>query len=154
MDDHSSKQNNNDSKPLINDKHETILAQTFIGLLSTVRHNDGRISTNPVSFIWNGKEIEVSTLKGRMKYKNLVANASATFCVVSPQDHMQYVEIRGMVRIVDDPDRDYLRYQFKKLAGEELPEDMDPPDAERVVLYLLPEQVSSPVLYGGRFDNK
>lgn len=147
-------QGNNQNNPLINRKHEAILTQTFIGALSTIRHNDGRISTNPVSYIWNGKEIEVSTLKGRMKYKNLVANPSATLCVISPQDHMQYVEIRGSVRIVDDPDRDYLRYQFKKLAGEDLPEDMDPPGAERVVLYLLPEQISSPVLYGGRFDNK
>ena len=143
-----------DKKPsLINEKHEVILSTTFIGIFSTIRHNDGRVSSNPVSFIWNGEEFEVSTLKGRMKYKNLLANPCATLCVISPENHMHYVEVRGTVRMVDDPDRAYLRYQFKKLAGEEAPEDMDPPDSERVILYLRPEQLSSPVLYGGRFDN-
>ena len=137
---------------MINEQHEEILHSTFLGVLSTLRHNDGRISTNPVSFLWNGEEVEISTLKSRMKYKNLVANPAATICVTHPTNHMRYVEIRGTVRIVDDADRQYLRYQFKKLSGEEPPEDMDPPDAQRVIIYLRPEQVSSPVLYGGRFD--
>lgn len=52
---------------LIDEHHKAILAATFIGALSTIRHNDGRITSNPVSFIWNGKEFEVSTLKSRMK---------------------------------------------------------------------------------------
>lgn len=142
----------NDRKPLLSARQEEVLASTIIGALSTIRHNDGRISTNPVSFIWNGEEIEVSTLKSRMKYKNLVANPNATLCVVSPGDPMRYVEIRGTVRMVDDPDREYLRQSFRKLSGRDLPEDMDPPDEERVTLYLRPEQVSSPSLYGGRFD--
>ena len=145
-------QSKKDPSALVTEKHEAILATNFLGTLSTIRHNDGRVSTNPVSFIWNGKEIEISTLKGRMKYKNLLANPSATICVISPKNPMSYVEIRGTVRLVDDPDREYLRYQFKKLSGEDVPEDMDPPGAERVTLYLQPEQVSSPVLYGGRFD--
>ena len=140
-------------KSLIAQRHEQIFATTFIGTLSTIRYTDGHISSNPVSYIWNGTELEISTLKGRMKYKNLVANPLATLCVVSPNNHSQYVEVRGKVRMVDDPDREYLRYQFKKLSGgEEAPDDMDPPGAERVILYLRPEQVSSPVLYGGRFD--
>lgn len=137
---------------MINARHEDILNSTFIALLSTLRHTDGRISTNPVSFIWNGEEIEISTLKSRMKYKNLVANPGATVCVVSPSNHMHYVEIRGTVRIEEDSDRSYVRRQFRQLSGQDMPEDMDPPDAERVVLYLRPEQVSSPVLYGGSLD--
>ena len=36
--------------PLISEQHEAILATTFIGLLSTLRHRDGRISTNPVGY--------------------------------------------------------------------------------------------------------
>ena len=138
--------------PVLTQRQESILASTFIGALSTIRHNDGCIATNPVSFIWNGQEMEMSTLKSRMKYKNVVANPSATICVISPENHMAYVEIRGTVRTVDDPDREYLRYNFMKLSGEEPPEEMDPPGSERVTLYLRPEQVSSPVLYGGRFD--
>ncbi len=137
---------------MINEKQEAILASTFLATLSTIRCKDGYISSNPVSFIWNGEEFEVSTMKNRMKYKNLLTNPSATICVISPEDNMRYVEVRGTVRMVDDPNREYHRYSFKKLTGQELPEDLDPPNAERVTLYLRPEQVSSPVLYGGRFD--
>lgn len=130
---------------------ESILETTFIAMLSTIRKSDGRVSTNPVTFLWDGAEIGISTLKNRVKYKNLVANPQATVCIISPEDHMQYVEIRGSVRLVDDPDRSYLRHNFMTLMGVEPPEDLDPPDAERVTIYLRPEQVSSPVLYGGRF---
>ena len=139
---------------MLNERQASVLDSTFIGILSTVRHSDGRISSNPVSFIWNGVEVEISTLKSRMKYRNLVANPAATFCVVSPEDHMRYVEIRGTARLVDDPDKSYLRSAFRQLTGEDPPQDMDPPGAQRVTIYIRPEQVSSPAMYGGRFENK
>ena len=66
------------TEPLIKPQHEEVLASTVIGCLSTLRHKDGRISTNPVSYRWNGSEIEISSLKGRMKYKNMVAEPRAT----------------------------------------------------------------------------
>lgn len=138
----------------LDDAQEAILSTTFIAMLSTIRHNDGRVSTNPVTFLWDGDEIGISTLKSRMKYKNLVANPAATVCVISPDDHMRYVEIRGTVRFEDDPDRSYLRKNFLTLMGVEPPENLDPPDAERVTLYLKPEQVSSPVMYGGQFHKE
>ncbi|MCX2980514.1 PPOX class F420-dependent oxidoreductase [Halieaceae bacterium IMCC14734] len=138
----------------LNEKQLATLNSNFLGTLSTIRHSDGLISSNPVGFTWNGKEVEVSTIKGRIKYHNVLADPRATFCVIDPDDHMTYVEIRGNVRVEDDIDKQYLRAQFKKHTGDELPDDLDPPDAERVVLYLTPEQVSSPQLYGGRFDNK
>lgn len=141
-------------KPLINPRHEAVLNSTVIGCLSTLRHRDGRVSTNPVGYRWNGSEIEISTLKGRMKYRNMVADPRATLCVISPQDPMHYVEIRGRVRLVDDPDRALFKAHFRATSGgNEPPEGMDAPDAERAMIYLTPEQVSSPELYGGQFDN-
>jgi PPOX class probable F420-dependent enzyme len=143
-----------DKKDLITPQHEAVLATTVIGLLSTMRHNDQRVSTNPISYLWNGSEFEISTLKGRMKYRNLVANPQATLCVVSAQDPMHYVEVRGRVRLVDDPDRALFIAHFRKVSGGvEPPEGMDPPDAERVMIILTPEQVSSPKMYGGQFDD-
>lgn len=145
---------NNKGRIKLKPKQERILAKNSLALLSTIRVTDGRISTNPVSYIWNGEEVAISTLKERMKYKNLVANPQATVCVVSASDPMKYVEIRGRARFVDDSDRTYIRQSFKKISGKEMPEDMDPPEAERVTLYIRPEQISSPVLYKGRFDKK
>jgi hypothetical protein len=37
------------SASLIKPQHEALLASTVIGCLSTLRHNEGRISTNPRS---------------------------------------------------------------------------------------------------------
>lgn len=143
-----------DSKEsLVKPQHEAILATTVIGCLSTVRHNDQRVSTNPVSFLWNGSVFEISTLKGRMKYKNMAANPQATLCVVSATDPMHYVEVRGSVRMEDDPDRSKFTPFFKKVSGIEPPEGMDPPGSERAMIYLTPEQVSSPKMYGGQFDD-
>ena len=144
----------NNDKVLITSQHEAVLATTVIGLLSTVRHKDQRISTNPVSYLWNGTEFEISTLKRRMKYHNLVANPQATLCVVSARDPMHYVEVRGSARLVDDPDRALFTAHFRKVSGGvEPPEGMDAPDAERVMIVLTPEQVSSPKMYGGQFDD-
>ncbi len=137
----------------LNPKQVEILNSTFLGNLSTLRHNDGYISTNPVSFHWTGEEIEISTLKSRMKYKNLVADPRATFCVIVPQNHMSYVEVRVSVRFVDDPEASLMRESFFRITGEYPPEDLDPPGSERVMLFLKPEQVSSPKLYGGRLDD-
>jgi PPOX class probable F420-dependent enzyme len=139
---------------MISAQHEKILATTVIGSLSTLRVKDGRISTNPVSFLWNGTEFEISTLKGRVKYRNLAANPQATLCVISGEDPMHYVEVRGSVRLVDDPDRGLFKAHFRRVSGGvEAPEGMDPEGSERAMIFLMPEQVSSPVMYSGTFDN-
>ena len=137
---------------LITPAHEAILKTTFIGLFSTIRHTDGYISTNPVNYHWNGTAFEISTLKNRVKYPSLVAHPQATLCVVSPKDFMKYVEVRGRVELEEDPDRALMKEGFRRVTGVNPPEDLDPPGSERVMIYLYPEQVSSPAVYGGRFD--
>lgn len=129
-----------------------LLDQNSLGIMTTIRHNDGRLSSNPVGYVWTGEALGVSTLKNRMKYKNLVANPTITFCVVSQDDLTSYVEIRGKATLEDDKDRSFLRRQFiRQSGGEEPPDDLDAPGAERVTIWIHPEQVSVPVLYGGRF---
>ncbi len=130
-----------------------ILDQNSLGMMTTMRHSDGRMSTNPVGYVWDGQSVRVSTLKSRMKYKNLVANPIITFCVVAQDDLTRYVELRGHATLEDDPDRSFLRLQFlRQSGGEEPPADLDPPGAERVTIRIHPEQVSSPELYAGRFS--
>ena len=134
-------------------QYDALLRSTFFGMLSTIRHTDGLISTNPVGFVWDGESIRISTLKSRLKYKNVLANPLATFCVISPKNPMSYVEVRGHATVQDDHDRSFARLQFMTgSGGQEPPADMDAPHAERVIIQLQPSQVSSPKLYGGRFD--
>ena len=135
-------------------RYDELLRSNFVGWLSTIRKKDGLISTNPVGFVWNGETIRISTLKSRLKYENIRANPLATFCVMSPKNLMSYVEVRGHATVIDDPDRSFAREQFMLGSGGiEPPADMDAPNAERVIILLQPQQVSSPNLYGGRFDD-
>lgn len=138
----------------IPEQYHALLDRCHQAMLSTIRHTDGLISTNPVGYVWEDGGIRISTIKARMKYKNLLANPLATFCVISPDDVMEYLEIRGYATVEDDEDKRFSRKQFKRGAGVEPPEDMDPPGTERVIITLHPQQVSSPKLYGGRFHKK
>lgn len=133
-------------------EHQELLTSAIYGTLSTIRAKDGLISTNPVAFVWNGERIRVSTLKSRVKYRNLVADPRVTFCVVSPTDLTRYVEIRGKASLEDDPDGSFMREQFRAGMGVDPPEDLDPPGAERAIIHIHPLQVSSPRIYGGRFE--
>ena len=146
------------SQPPIVDKlknYDTLLRSTHLALLSTIRAKDGLISTNPVGFVWDGERIRISTLKSRLKYQNIAANPLVTFCLISPKNIMSYLEVRGHATLEDDQDRSFSRLQFKTgSGGQEPPADMDPPEAERAIIVIHPKQVSSPTLYGGRFDQK
>lgn len=130
--------------------HLPILENGFNGLLSTIRAKDGLISTNPVAFDWDGEHVRVSTLKERVKYKNLVANPNVTFCVIDPNDLTRYVEIRGHAELIDDPGGSLNKAIYLKMMGEEF--DLDPPEAERVIIKIIAQQVSAPLLYGGQLE--
>ena len=73
----------------IPESHRGILAANSLGLLSTIRHKDGLISTNPVSHVGDGECVRVSTIKGRVKYDKLLADSRGTFCVVDRVIYMR-----------------------------------------------------------------
>lgn len=136
----------------IPEHNHALLADSFFGVLTTVRAKDGLLSSNPVGFVWDGEYVRISSLKSRLKYRNLEADARVAFCVVSNTNIMDYVEIRGHASLRDDTDRSFFRRQFMAgSGGQEPPEDLDASGAERIVITIHPMQVSSPKLYGGRF---
>ena len=134
-------------------EHRQLLKDHHFAMLTTVRP-DGLLSTNPVGFVFDGSSLKVSTLKSRMKFSNLQADPRITVCVQSFSNPMLYVEIRGRAQLHDDPDRAFFNTQFRDGTGEDPPENMDAPGAQRVVIEVMPEQISTPQLYGGRFDKE
>ena len=140
-----------ESKPLSPAQREFVEKQ-IMGILTTVR-KDGLLSANPVSFYMDDSGIRISTLKSRMKYKNVQNDPRVVFCLWSFDNPMHYIELRGNATLEDDPDKALFKKQFQRGMGGELPpEDLDGPDEERVVIRLHISQISSPVIYGGRFD--
>jgi PPOX class probable F420-dependent enzyme len=137
----------------IEKNRHALIASAKFGIMSTIRHSDGMISSNPVGYLWDGEMIRVSTLKSRVKYQNLLADSRIALCIVNPANVMDYIEIRGHATLADDPQRDFFRRQFMAgSGGVEPPEDIDSPAAERAIIIIHPHRVSSPSLYGGRFD--
>ena len=131
--------------------HLDILEKEFMATVSTIRHKDGRISTNPISFDWDGEYLRFSTLKQRVKYRNLLADPQITVCVLSSENTTRYIEIRGRAVLEDDPEGAFQQAFWKKMTGED-EFRFDPPGAERVIVTVLAEQVSTPSLYGGKLE--
>ncbi len=138
----------------IDEKYHAFLDTHFLAMLTTMRA-DGMLSTNPVGYVWDGKHIMVSTLRSRMKAKNIEGDSRVCFCVQSPTNPMDYVEVRGHATLVEDADRSFFRRQYQRGMGEqeEPPEGMDPPGSERVIVVIHPVKVSAPKVYGGLFDD-
>lgn len=136
----------------IPESHLDILENGFSAMVTTIRHKDGLPSTNPVSFDWDGQFVRFSTLKQRVKYHNLLKNPLLTMCILDPKDITRYVEIRGSAQIEDDLGGEWNKAIYRRLMGEEF--TLDAPDAERVIVTLIPQQVSAPLLYGGKLARK
>ncbi|WP_319454087.1 MULTISPECIES: TIGR03618 family F420-dependent PPOX class oxidoreductase [unclassified Mycobacterium] len=136
----------------IPDTHVGILETALMAMVSTISRRDGLISTNPVGFDWDGEYVRLSTLKSRRKYHNLVANPQVTFCAVDPAVPTRYLEIRGYAELSDDPERTLSKKLVGRTSGKEV--DLDEPDAQRVIIKIVPTSVSAPTLYGGRMDQR
>jgi PPOX class probable F420-dependent enzyme len=134
-------------------RYHPFLEKHFLAMLTTIRAA-GMLSTNPVGYVWDGRHIRVSTLKSRMKCRNILGDDRVCFCVQSPTNPMDYIEVRGHATVDGDRDRSFFREQFMRgMGGREPPADLDPPDAERVIIVIHPHQVSAPKVYGDRFDD-
>jgi PPOX class probable F420-dependent enzyme len=123
---------------------EPLLRGTPIAFMTTVRP-DGRLSTNPVALIFDGEHILVSTVTKRQKYRNLVADDRVTLCVVQPGNLNRYVEVRGRAVLAPDRDRRLIDEIARVYMGQDhYPLDQD--GDERVVVTVVPEQISSPAI--------
>ena len=103
-----------------------------------------------MGFDWDGKYVRVSTLKSRLKYRNLLSNAQITFCAVDPAMGTRYIEIRGYAEMSDNPESRLAQ----KIAGDAWTPEMDGPGAQRVLIKIVPTRVSTPTLYGGLLDQR
>ena len=121
-----------------------LLEGTPIAFMTTIRP-DGRLSTNPVSVLFDGEHLRVSTVRSRKKVRNLEADDRVTLCVVQPGNLNRYVEIRGRAIVEPDVDRAFINQIARTYMGvDEYP--FDTVDDERVVVTVVPEQVSSPLV--------
>lgn len=128
-----------ESKPIPEEARE-ILDDRPTGHLATIRP-DGLLSVNPVSVLFDGKCVQISTVTNRAKYKNMAADPRIAISIPHRNNPNFYLELRGRALIEPDTDRSFIN----RIAKTYLDKDVypfDPPDAERVVVTVLAEQIS------------
>ncbi|MGD9598430.1 MAG: PPOX class F420-dependent oxidoreductase [Steroidobacteraceae bacterium] len=131
------------SKP-IPATHHDILVDRPVGHIATIRP-DGRLSVNPVSLMWDGQHVRVSTVKSRQKYRNLLGDPRVAISVPHRNNPNRYVEVRGIAELTDDVDRSFINSIARHYMGVEV-YPFDAPGAERVTITIHAEQVSARVM--------
>ena len=118
---------------------ERILAEPVTGTLSIVGP-DGVPHSTPVWFLWREGNIWVSTHAKRQKHLNALRAGKGSFSVIDPQNSSHYVELRGSISVIDDPDM-AVRDDVVRKHGYDDGKAFDPADAVRIALVLTPTRV-------------
>lgn len=126
----------------IPDSHHGLLAQPLTALISTITPK-GTVQTTALWFIFDPTEsvIRFSITDSRKKYRNLTANPNATFFLLNPENPWNFIEVRGIVSLVPDPDKAFMRQIGAKHATDV--SGYDRPTENRVVVTLTPTTVNA-----------
>jgi len=127
---------------LIPKSHHDILTDRPIGHICTVRA-DGRLSVNPVGLMFDGEYVRVSTVKTRVKYKNLVRDPRVAISIPHRNNPNRYVEIRGIAELTDDVDRSFINSVARAYMDVDV-YPFDQPGDERATITIHAEGVSAP----------
>jgi PPOX class probable F420-dependent enzyme len=111
-------------------------------VLATV-NPDGSPQTSVVWVRRDGDDLLISSAAGRRKDKNLARDPRVSLTVYDQADPLQYVEVRGLASISEDPGRELavsLAEEYEGPgAGQEYLEL--PPEVIRIVIRITPQRV-------------
>jgi PPOX class probable F420-dependent enzyme len=92
---------------LVPESHRDLFTGTTI-MLSTL-NPDGSIQTTAVwSLLGEDGVVRTSLSKNRQKYRNLLANPTATVFALAADNPFRFIEIRATATIEDDSDKTFL----------------------------------------------
>jgi PPOX class probable F420-dependent enzyme len=123
----------------LDDNAQRILGEAATGTLCIV-DGKGMPNATPVWFLWRNGEIWMSTHAGRQKHVNAVRAGRGSFSIIDPSNPSHYVELRGALRAIDDPDM-AVRDDVVRKHGYTDGSAFDPATARRVAIVLTPERV-------------
>jgi PPOX class probable F420-dependent enzyme len=102
----------------------------------------GEPQNNPVWFDWDGEHLKFSLTKTRQKLRNLEREPRISLSIEDPDNHLRYLEVRGVVdRVEEDPDLEFISAMSKKYI-DVYPYPNHRPGDERVVVFVRPEHTS------------
>lgn len=117
------------ARRLLDGPHTAVLATT---------NPDGRPQTSVVFTTREGDAVLLSTVKGRAKTRNMQRDPRVSLLVLASR--LEWLEVRGIVTITDDPDKALLHEMFDRyMGGAEPPPE---PEAQRVVVRIAPDKIN------------
>jgi len=104
----------------------------------TTLNPDGSAQSSVVWVRRDGDDLLMSTIRGRLKTRNMERDPRVTVCGYDPNDPFQYVEVRGTVTVVDKGGDALIDELNRKYTGG--PWTVRPGEV-RVVVRLTPTRV-------------
>jgi PPOX class probable F420-dependent enzyme len=117
-----------------------LLASTAVAFVSTIGPK-GEPQTTPIWFIWKDEAVHFSLVDGRQKLRNLRRDPRASVVIVDPAEPTRYLELRGQVHLVPDPQFALEREVAVKYRGAHV--DVEPPGVLRFAATLAVDRVTS-----------
>jgi PPOX class probable F420-dependent enzyme len=96
---------------------------------------DGAPQTTVVFVRRDGDTVLISTVKGRVKARNMARDPRVSLLVLDAAQG-RWVQIRGRVDITDDPEKALMHEIYTAYMGAPPPPE---PEAERLVVRIVPE---------------
>jgi PPOX class probable F420-dependent enzyme len=93
---------------------------------------DGSPQTSAMWVGRDGNDLLMSTVRGRLKYRNMLRDPRVSVTVHDAADPENYVELRGRAEITPDPGGQLDSQLSWKYDGKD--KDPDPPGAVRIVV--------------------
>lgn len=97
-----------------------------------------------LSVVWverDGDEILVSTVAGRQKHRNLVANPRVSILIYPRDNPYSYLEVRGTATMTESGGRELIDRLNEKYTGSGRYTGDDGTDSVRVVVRITPQRV-------------
>ena len=103
---------------------------------------DGSPQTSAMWVGRDGNDLLMSTVQGRVKYRNMLRDPRVSVTVHDAADPENYVELRGRAMITPDPGGRLDNRLSWKYDGKD--KDPDPPGAVRVVVRVGVDKAAGP----------
>jgi PPOX class probable F420-dependent enzyme len=126
------------SQPL-DDRVRSLLDNRAFAVLATLDPS-GAPHTSVIWVARDGDTLIFTTHDHRQKARNLRRDPRASATVFAADDPYRTADIRGIVELVDDPDRRLSIELTRRYLGQDPP--ADPPGSRRLIGRLTPQHVS------------
>ena len=124
-----------------NDATVRLLDGRNYAVLATL-NADGSPQTSAMWVGRDGNDLLMSTVQGRVKYRNMLRDPRVSVTVHDAADPENYVELRGRAMITPDPGGRLDNRLSWKYDGKD--KDPDPPGAVRVVVRVGVDRAAGP----------